>query len=88
VASLDVGALGDALVGIAGDRERRADLSARGLERARAFSWRRAALETLAVYRQVVDGRGVGAGGFAAASAERATSSGSPAAAARTTQRP
>jgi glycosyltransferase involved in cell wall biosynthesis len=88
VASLDVEALGDALVALAGDRERRADLSARGLERARAFSWRRAALETLAVYRQVVDGRSMTAEGFATPPAERATSSGSPAAAARTSQRP
>jgi glycosyltransferase involved in cell wall biosynthesis len=88
VASLDVGALGDALVALAGDRERRADLSARGLERARAFSWRRAAIETLAVYRQVVDGRRMTADRFATPPAERATSSGSPAAAARTSQRP
>jgi glycosyltransferase involved in cell wall biosynthesis len=86
VASLDVEALGDALVALAGDRERRADLSALGLERARAFSWRKAALETLAVYRQVVSGHRT-ADRFADAPAERAPS-GPPAAAARTSQRP
>ncbi len=35
------------------DEDLRAELSRRGLARARAFSWRRAAQETLALYRQV-----------------------------------
>jgi glycosyltransferase involved in cell wall biosynthesis len=87
VASLDAEALGDTLVALANDPDRRAALSAKGLERARAFSWHRAALETLAVYRQVVDGRHA-ANRFAAAPAERVASSGPPAAAARTSQQP
>ena len=87
VASLDVEALGETLVALANDPERRAALSARGLERAREFSWRRAALETLAVYRHVVEGRRT-ADRFMAAPGERAAASGPPAAAARTSQRP
>jgi glycosyltransferase involved in cell wall biosynthesis len=87
VASLDVEALGDTLVALANDPERRAALSAKSLERARAFSWHRAALETLAVYRQVVDGRRA-ADRLVAVPAERVASSGPPAAAARTSQRP
>jgi glycosyltransferase involved in cell wall biosynthesis len=53
-APLDAEALGDHLVALARSRERRDELSARGLARARAFSWQRAALETLDVYRLAV----------------------------------
>jgi glycosyltransferase involved in cell wall biosynthesis len=49
---LEVGALGDAMVGLARCRDRREHLSALGLARARTFSWARAARETLGVYRQ------------------------------------
>ena len=51
---LDVEALGDGLVTLAGDRDRRMHLARRGLERARTFSWQRAACETLKVYRLAV----------------------------------
>jgi len=49
----DVEALGDALAGLMASRDRRERLTRRGLERARQFSWRRAARETLGVYRWV-----------------------------------
>ena len=45
-------ALGRALVEVAGSRERREDLSGRGLARAEAFSWQRAARESLEIYRE------------------------------------
>src|SRR5438874_12644959 len=48
-------ALGDALVSLARDDERRRELSRLGLQRARCFSWERAAEETLAVYRAAVE---------------------------------
>jgi glycosyltransferase involved in cell wall biosynthesis len=48
---LDAGTLGDAMVALARDRDRREHLIARGLARARTFSWERAARETLEVYR-------------------------------------
>jgi len=51
VTSLDVEALGDALVALGRDEERRLELVRRGLERSRVFSWERAARETLEVYR-------------------------------------
>ncbi len=50
--SLEVEAIGDALVRLARDRDRRHDLSRAGLQRALAFSWARAARETCAVYRR------------------------------------
>lgn len=46
----DVPAWADAMVELLVDADRRAALSARGLARARAFSWERAAGETLRVY--------------------------------------
>jgi glycosyltransferase involved in cell wall biosynthesis len=49
----DAGSLGDGLVALARDRERRDALTAHGIERARQFSWHRAARETLDVYRRV-----------------------------------
>ena len=48
---LDGQALGDALVALTHDDERRKDLAARGLAHSRRFSWERAARETLRVYR-------------------------------------
>jgi len=51
------GDLARALESVAGDAALREDLSARGLARAAAFSWERAARETLAVYRDVAGGR-------------------------------
>jgi glycosyltransferase involved in cell wall biosynthesis len=50
----DVDALGDAIVALAGSRERREELTRLGLQRAATFSWARAAAETLNVYRSVV----------------------------------
>jgi glycosyltransferase involved in cell wall biosynthesis len=47
-------ALGEALVALTRDRERREAMSARGLLRASAFSWERTASETLAVYRRAL----------------------------------
>lgn len=55
---LDVEAIGDALVRVTRDRTYRDVLRRRGLLRARAFSWRRAARETLDVYRWVADRAG------------------------------
>jgi glycosyltransferase involved in cell wall biosynthesis len=51
---LDAESIGDAIVRLAQRRERREELSARGLERSQMFSWARAARETLEVYRQAV----------------------------------
>ena len=47
----DLDALGDALAGLMTSPARRERLARRGLQRARQFSWRRAARETLGVYR-------------------------------------
>ncbi len=52
VESLDAVTLGDALVALATHRERREELARLGRLRARAFSWERAAAETLQVYRE------------------------------------
>ncbi len=49
---LEPAALGRALVDLAGSRDRREDLSGRGLVRAQAFSWERAARESLEIYRE------------------------------------
>jgi glycosyltransferase involved in cell wall biosynthesis len=51
----DVAALADALVRSAVDQQLRAELRARGLERARQFSWQRAAEQTLAVLRAAAE---------------------------------
>ncbi len=48
---VDTEALGDALVSLARSKEHRMELARRGLLRAQQFSWRRAAQETLEVYR-------------------------------------
>lgn len=52
----DVEAIADGLTRLLGDAALRADLGARGLRRAAAFSWERCARETLAVYTSVVRG--------------------------------
>lgn len=49
----DPEAMAAALVEVAGDEGRRADLGRRGLERARRFTWRKVAAEVLALYREV-----------------------------------
>jgi glycosyltransferase involved in cell wall biosynthesis len=49
----DVAAWADAIAELWADDGARAELARRGPPRAAAFSWRRAALETLAVYRRV-----------------------------------
>ncbi len=51
---LSVESLGEALVSLAHDRERRRQMSALGLRRSAQFSWERTAAETLDVYRSVV----------------------------------
>jgi glycosyltransferase involved in cell wall biosynthesis len=51
---LDADSLGEAMVRLARSRERRENLSALGLQRSHAFSWDRAARETLDVYRQTI----------------------------------
>jgi len=42
---------------VLGDAEQRAEMRERGLLQAAGFSWERAAAETLAVYRRVLEGR-------------------------------
>jgi anaerobic magnesium-protoporphyrin IX monomethyl ester cyclase len=54
VDEIEPNALGQALVALAGSRERREELSAAGLARSASFSWDRAARETLDIYRQTV----------------------------------
>ena len=48
----DAAALADLIVAVASSAERRADLRARGLARAREFSWTRTAKQMLAVYNR------------------------------------
>ena len=55
VEGLDGDSLGAAMVSLARDRGRREHLARLGLARARAFSWERAARETLEVYRRAVN---------------------------------
>ena len=54
---LDPAAIARAIEEVAGNPSLRADLAARGLARAREFSWDRAAERTLAVYRRVLEAR-------------------------------
>jgi len=54
VDALDVDGLAEAMNRLVEDGGLRASLGQRGIERARDFSWRRCAEETLAVYRKVV----------------------------------
>jgi alpha-1,3-rhamnosyl/mannosyltransferase len=56
VDALDVDGLAQAMSQIIEDDVLRASLRQRGMERAKGFSWRRCAEETLAVYRKVVTG--------------------------------
>ena len=56
VPTLDALALGEELVALARNPDRRAHLSALGRQRAQTFSWQRAALATLAVYRRAAGG--------------------------------
>ncbi len=55
----DVEALAEAMDMLLADDALRAELRQRALAQAAKFSWRRTALETLAVYRKVVGGRNV-----------------------------
>lgn len=57
VAPDDVAGLASALRKVADDPALRADLSCRGLARAKAFSWERSARETIAVYQAALTGR-------------------------------
>jgi len=54
VPPLEVRAWAEALRRLLGDADLRADLQARGLARAREFSWARAARATVEVYQQVM----------------------------------
>jgi len=54
VDALDVDGLAEAMNSLIEDDALRAELGQRGIERARGFSWRRCAEQTLDVYRQVV----------------------------------
>ncbi len=51
----DTGALANALARLIDDPHLRADLRARGLERARAFNWQETARRTLEVYRRIAE---------------------------------
>lgn len=54
VPPLDVAAWAEALARVVADGRLRAELRERGLQRAKMFSWRRAASETLDVYREAL----------------------------------
>lgn len=51
---LDVGEIGGAMRRVAENEDLRADLSQRGIERAKMFSWRRSAEQTLDTYRKAL----------------------------------
>ena len=51
---LDVGDMADAIRGVVGDRARHAELSRRGLQRARTLSWADSAALTAAVYEEML----------------------------------
>lgn len=53
---LDVAALAQAMARLLGDAAARQELAGRGLAQARQFSWQRAAVETMAVYRELRHG--------------------------------
>src|SRR5947207_315498 len=53
---LDAEQLGETMVRLARSPERRHDLSLLGLQRSQAFSWERAASETVKVYRKALSG--------------------------------
>ena len=52
---MDAARWGEAMCSVLGCPEKLADLSARGLRRAKCFSWTRTASDTLAIYRDVVE---------------------------------
>jgi glycosyltransferase involved in cell wall biosynthesis len=87
---LDGDAIGDAMVDLARGRALRDDLASRGLQRARSFSWQRAARETLDIYRATVrDAAGAAhpRPGFGTAAPESASAVVQSHAAARESQR-
>lgn len=51
---VDEAAIGDAMRRLAGDAALRADFSGRGIERARMFSWRKSAEQTMETYRKAL----------------------------------
>ena len=51
----DAGAWRDEILAVLSDSARSADLGARGLARAKAFTWQRTARETLACYRRILN---------------------------------
>lgn len=53
---LDVDAIADGLARVLASAALRAELTAKGLERAKAFTWRRCADETWAAYQRLLDG--------------------------------
>ena len=53
VSPTDVDAISDAIIKVVGSAELRNDLTARGLDQARKFSWERCARETLDVYQEL-----------------------------------
>ncbi len=55
---LDVEGFAAAIVTLLGDRDGRMEMSAKGLERSRMFTWEETAKHTLALYREVVDEQG------------------------------
>jgi alpha-1,3-rhamnosyl/mannosyltransferase len=59
VADNTLSAISDAMIAVATEQPLRTRLRARGLERAKAFTWSRCARETIAVYRQVLGSTGV-----------------------------
>jgi len=54
----DTDAIAQGLVDLLDHQERREELARRGLERARRFTWRQVAEQTVRVYRSVVGGQG------------------------------
>ena len=89
VDDLEPDAIGDALARLSADEGRRQELSSRGLERARRFSWERAARETVEISRRVAGRPAIARKapvGFASGHAEPLTGVGHPHAAARETQ--
>jgi glycosyltransferase involved in cell wall biosynthesis len=50
--------IAEGIMAVLQDEEYRQELGRRGLERARLFSWERAARETIEVYQQVLDTAG------------------------------
>lgn len=53
VSPTEVDAISDAIIDVVGSAELRKDLTARGLDQARQFSWERCARETLDIYREL-----------------------------------